>query len=128
MASLPLPLTILAASRMAVGISCFTFPSFTCATFFYPIPTGSNLAIRMVGSRDFMLGAFLFAAKSPEMRRNAVLIGAAVDALDAAASLFGWAKGEVDGAPTVMFGGGATGFVLLAALGWRMGGLGKVVL
>lgn len=81
----------------------------------------------MVGGRDFFLGAFLLTAQSPEARRNAVLIGAAVDALDAAASIFGWAKGEVDGAPAVMFGGGATGFMLLAALGWRMGGLGKAV-
>jgi len=123
---LPLPLSIIAVSRMAIGVSCFVLPAFTCASFFYPIPPGSNLAIRMVGSRDFFIGALLYAAKSPEARRNAVLIGAAVDALDAAASIFGWAKGEVDGAPTVMFGGGAMSFVLLAALGWRMGGLGKI--
>jgi len=78
----------------------------------------------MVGGRDFFLGTLLLAARSPEARRNAVLVGVGVDALDVAASLFGWARGDVEGAPAGMFGGGATGFVVLAALGWRIGGLG----
>jgi hypothetical protein len=38
----------------------------------------------------------------------------------------GFGKGEVEGMAAGAFGGGAIGFLALAAVGWRVGGLGAL--
>ncbi len=38
----------------------------------------------------------------------------------------GFGKGEVEGLAAGAFGGGAVGFLALAAVGWRFGGLGAL--
>ena len=49
----------------------------------------------MVGTRELLFGALLLGAKTPETRRAAVLASAAVDALDLAATIWGWEIGQV---------------------------------
>jgi hypothetical protein len=50
----------------------------------------------------------------------------AVDALDAVACIWGVAGGDMEGKAAAAFSGGAVSFLTLAALGWRVGGLGAV--
>ena len=69
-------------ARLGVGSAAFLFPSLTSATLFYPQPASSLLNVRLWGCRDALLATLLFTAKSPEARKRAVLVGAAVDALD----------------------------------------------
>lgn len=49
----------------------------------------------MIDTRELLFGALLLIAKTPETRRAAILASAAVDALDFAATVWGWEMGEV---------------------------------
>lgn len=49
----------------------------------------------MIGTRELLFGALLLGAKTPEMRRAAVLASAAVDVLDFAVTVLGWEMGQV---------------------------------
>lgn len=51
----------------------------------------------------------------------------AVDALDIVAVAWGFLGGDVGALPAGAFGGGAVSFLILAALGWKGAGLGRVV-
>ena len=62
------------------------------------------------------------------MSRAILLAGVAVDALDVAACAWGYLHGDVSAAPAVAFGGGAVSFLVLAAVGWRGAGFGKVAM
>jgi hypothetical protein len=62
-----------------------------------------------------------------DVNRAILLAGAAVDALDVAACAWGYLHGDIEAAPAVAFGGGAVSFLMLAAMGWRGGGFGKIV-
>lgn len=55
-----------------------------------------------------------------------MLAGAAVDVLDVVAAVWGFGKGEAEGMAAGAFGGGAISFLALAAVGWRVGGLGAL--
>jgi hypothetical protein len=122
-----LPLRALAGIRLLIGTSSFLLPGLTTTTFFYSVPAGSLLAVRLFGCREALLGALLWTAKTPEARRRALLAGAAVDVLDVAAAAWGFLGGDVDVMPALAFGGGAVSGLVLAALGWRGAGLGKVI-
>jgi hypothetical protein len=76
--SLPFPLTILSLARIGVGTSAFLFPSLTTSLFH----------TRAWGSRDALLGVLLYTAKTPEARRRALMVGAAVDVLDVASAVW----------------------------------------
>ena len=121
-----LPLQALAALRIGIGSASFFLPGLTTTALFYPVPAGSLLAVRLFGCRDLLLGTLLWTAKTPEARRRAVMAGAAVDALDIAASAWAYLGGEVDAMPAMAFGGGAVSFLVLAAVGWKGAALGKV--
>lgn len=54
------------------------------------------------------------------------MVGAVVDGLDVVGALWGFGKGELDGMGAGAFSGGAIAFLALAAVGWRVGGLGMV--
>jgi hypothetical protein len=53
----------LSAIRIATGAACLLAPRFTCALFKYNVPVQQALIVRMVGSRDAMLGAILITAE-----------------------------------------------------------------
>jgi len=89
-------------------------------------PASTNLAVRMVGTRELLFGALLLGAKTPETRRAAVLASAAVDALDLAATIWGWEIGQVENNTAGVFSFAATASVLLAGLAWKKAGLGIV--
>jgi hypothetical protein len=86
--SLPFPLTILSLARIGVGTSAFLFPSLTTNLLFSPQPQTSLFHTRAWGSRDALLGVLLYTAKTPEARRRALMVGAAVDVLDVASAVW----------------------------------------
>ncbi|KAE9368657.1 hypothetical protein N431DRAFT_486141 [Stipitochalara longipes BDJ] len=125
----PLPLQLLAVGRIGVGTSAFLFPSLTTNLLFFPQPSsspGSLFNVRAWGSRDALLGALLLTAKTPEARKRALIAGAVVDGLDVVGAFWGFGKGEMEGMAAGAFSGGAIAFLALAAVGWRVGGLGAV--
>lgn len=56
-----------------------------------------------------------------------MLAGVAVDALDVVAVAWGFLGGDVGALTAGAFGGGAVSFLILAMLGWKAAGLGKVI-
>jgi len=68
----------------------------------------------------------LWTAKAPEARRRALLAGAAVDALDIGAAVWGYLQGDVGAPAAAAFSGGEVSFLVLAAVGWRDAGLGRM--
>ncbi|KAH7319233.1 hypothetical protein BKA65DRAFT_599331 [Rhexocercosporidium sp. MPI-PUGE-AT-0058] len=122
------PLTLLGSIKSAFGLGLILAPSWTMNMFYYRTlnPEPSNLAVRMIGTRELLFGALLLGAKTPETRRAAVLASAAVDALDLVATVWGWEMGEVEGTTAGVFTFAASASVLLAGLAWKKAGLGAL--
>ncbi|KAG4424173.1 hypothetical protein IFR04_002727 [Cadophora malorum] len=122
------PLTLLGSIKAGFGIGLILAPAWTTNMVYYRNldPASTNLAVRMVGTRELLFGALLLGAKTPETRRAAVLASAAVDALDLAATIWGWEIGQVENNTAGVFSFAATASVLLAGLAWKKAGLGIV--
>ncbi|KAL2063331.1 hypothetical protein VTL71DRAFT_5136 [Oculimacula yallundae] len=124
-----LPLTLLGSIKSAFGTSLILAPNWTANMVYYRTltPGPSDLAIRMIGTRELLFGALLLSAESLETRRAVVMASAAVDILDLVATLWGWEMGQVEGVTAGVFTFAAGASVLLAGLAWTEAGLGRAL-
>ncbi|KAK0118065.1 hypothetical protein ONS95_012374 [Cadophora gregata] len=122
------PLTLLGSLKAGFGMGLILAPAWTTSSLYYRNldPASTNLAVRMVGARELLFGALLLGAKTHETRRAAVMASAAVDALDLAATIWGWERGQVENSTAGVFSAAATASVLLAGLVWKKAGLGAI--
>ena len=83
--------------------------------------------MRLCGVREFVLGGLLYSARNSDeaFQRQALLAGAAVDALDVAFTVAAWLLGDVDGAPAGVVAGCACTNLLMGWLCLRALGGGK---
>lgn len=112
-------LTILALSvlRSTVGITSLLLPTLASRIFYIPAST-SGIMFRLFGSRDLVLGSYLFLARngvSVEARRTALLLGMVVDGIDVLSTVVCMMQGELGWQAGVWVGAGALMFV---AMGW----------
>ena len=119
-------LTPFIASRLLVGLLIVTLLEVSTKLLLLPPSSGPLVTImRCCGGREFVLGALLYATVNvkkdgePRFQRQALLAGAAVDALDALILVASWALGEMGGAPAVVTVGGACMNLLMGRACWR---------
>jgi hypothetical protein len=114
-------LTILGASRILVGASCWIAPATTTQIFaMWTLPQATSIVVRTFGARDALIGLWLLTAKSEEERRRAVYFGAAVDASDALSCLMSWYTGDLPPTAALIAGSGA-----LCVVAWARFGIGR---
>jgi hypothetical protein len=118
-------LPIFSIVRMAVGGSCVVVPQLACQALHVPFASSSALGWRLFGSRDFILGAYLWLAKDANPR-TALLLGLAVDSIDVSSATACFLEGNVGWEPLVSVGAGAAVFVCLGLAG--LYGTGGIVL
>lgn len=126
--------SLLATSRMAVGLGFLTIPSHLATLFTMPFSPEATIGCRMAGSRDIILGALLYAccSRSPTSGSTAVgkekngdkrelqsgwtdtqralLAGIVVDALDVLTCLWCYCEGTLPLSSALLLGGGAALF------------------
>ncbi|KAG4431865.1 hypothetical protein IFR05_012661 [Cadophora sp. M221] len=122
------PITLLGTLKSGFGLGLIIAPNWSLNMLYYRnlAPEPTNLAVRMIGTRELLFGALLLGARTPETRRAAVLASAAVDVLDFAVTVLGWEMGQVEGTTAGVFTCAATASVLLAGLAWKKAGLGAL--
>ncbi|OJJ01159.1 hypothetical protein ASPVEDRAFT_82697 [Aspergillus versicolor CBS 583.65] len=121
--------SLLATSRMAVGLGFLTIPKHVAALFNMPFSPEASIGCRMAGSRDIILGALLYTCYSKQGYRGtaverpkngdqheqhgwtdtqrALLAGVVVDALDVLACWWCYCDGALPLTPALLLGGGA---------------------
>ncbi|OJJ58560.1 hypothetical protein ASPSYDRAFT_956365 [Aspergillus sydowii CBS 593.65] len=120
--------SLLATSRMAVGLGFLTVPNHLSTLFVLPFSADASIGCRMAGSRDLVLGALLYtccsgstttttsggAAVGKDKKKSsgtdiqrALLAGIVVDALDVLACLWCYCDGSLPLTPALLLGGGA---------------------
>lgn len=119
--------SLLATSRMAVGLGFLTIPNHLATLFVLPFSAEASIGCRMAGSRDLVLGALLYTCCSESTTsagtavgkdkkkessgwtdvQRALLAGIVVDALDVLACLWCYCDGSLPLTPALMLGGGA---------------------
>ncbi|MCJ1467806.1 hypothetical protein MMC07_006431 [Pseudocyphellaria aurata] len=103
-------LPIFLGSRLLVGALIAIVPHFSASLLLLPTSRAFILPFRACGVREFVLGGLLYSARHPDdaYQRQALLAGAATDALDVVFTVATWVLGEVDGAPAAIIAGSPT--------------------
>jgi hypothetical protein len=127
------PISALSIARMIIGSSMLLAPQLSASFFGVPLTPESNIAGRLFGARDLILGVLLWKSRSnltksilkadgvlmEDARRDIkrlLWIGLLIDSIDVGSSLFGIWRGEMDGKAFGWVGGGAAGGVILAGI------------
>lgn len=120
-------LTPFVRSRLFVGALIAIIPHFSAKLLLLPSSRAFILPMRACGVREFVLGGLLFSARNSDeaFQRQALLAGAAVDALDVVFTVATWVLGDLDGAPAGVLAGCACTNLLLGWLCLRALGAGK---
>ncbi|ERF68311.1 hypothetical protein EPUS_02767 [Endocarpon pusillum Z07020] len=115
------PVTTLSLLRTAVGLSSLILPAQTSRLFYIP-PSDSSILARLFGSRDLVLGLYLYLSRTDDSktRRTALLLGMTVDAIDVLSTVACVLQGELGWEAATAAGGGA-----IAAIGLGWWGLSK---
>lgn len=106
---------LLGATRAAVGLSALVAPAWAARAAGMDPDRSTGFMTRLFGSRDLLLGGWLFTAP-PSEARTAAAIGVAIDAIDVVSSSVEWRSGRLSTWGTVFGGGGAAAFVVLGVL------------
>lgn len=122
-----LSLTLVAIARIIPGISSIISPSFIAYAFSLPYhPSASSLSYRWAGSRELVLGGWLWLANTsyPEQLSSVLVVGAIVDAIDLG-STFACIllEGNLNPWALTIVAGGAAWFFLVEL--WTLSGLSK---
>lgn len=120
-------LTTFVGSRLLVGALFATVPHFCAMLLQLPTSRAFILPMRACGVREFVLGGLLYHSTDEAFQRQALLAGAATDALDVVVTGASWVMGDVDGAPAVSVAVCAcanllVGWLCLRGLGGRRAG------
>ncbi|KAL9626996.1 MAG: hypothetical protein Q9164_007735, partial [Protoblastenia rupestris] len=77
------PVLTLSLLRVTIGLSSLILPTQTSRLFYVP-PSDSSILARLFGSRELVLGLYLYLSRTDDSktRRTALLLGIAVDAID----------------------------------------------
>lgn len=73
---------VLSSIRFLIGTGAVFFPISTAKLFLLEATISSAPYIRLVGSRDFVLGGLLWTSDDPKTTRRALIAGALCDAID----------------------------------------------
>ncbi|KAL4862805.1 hypothetical protein BDV12DRAFT_178362 [Aspergillus spectabilis] len=129
--------SLLALSRIAVGLGFLTIPRPFATLISMPFSPVAAIGCRMAGGRDIVLGVLLYtslsgsgpssAASSTDQKKTApdqsgsralqraLLAGIVTDALDVACCLWCYADGTLPATPALLLAGGAALFLDLGA-------------
>ena len=111
-----LAVKFLASCRLLVGIGSLLVPKTTANVFLIPA-SPSSIIFRLFGARDAVLGGLLWSADTEALSRQALMIGAMIDAVDVVSTVACMLGEGLELGPAVTVGGGAALFLSLGLWG-----------
>ncbi|KAF2802249.1 uncharacterized protein BDZ99DRAFT_207134 [Mytilinidion resinicola] len=116
-------INVLSITRLVAGTACVIAPGFTTGLFRIPVSGQALILPRIFGVREGVLAELLWTAEGTQSDKwelkRALWAGVAADTLDVASCAFGLATGALSRPAAGLFGGGATIFLALGAIGLR---------
>ncbi|KAG4254688.1 hypothetical protein BFJ72_g14792 [Fusarium proliferatum] len=119
-------ITMLAASKMVLGVTCIIAPRFACRLFLLKLPAGGAIAGRLFGSSCAAFGGLTWAASKSASEgrlssldlKTVLAANVVADSVDTISCLVGYTAGMYGLSTLGLLGGGCTALAALGALGF----------
>lgn len=108
-----LALRLLAGARFLTGFSSLLATNPTMALFEIPTSPITTYPFRLFGSRDAVIAGLLWTANTPDLLKQALLVGTLIDSIDMLSTCAGFLSGDLGVTGAAWAGGGIFAFLVI---------------